>query len=44
MSIDAANHRGCAADALPVPKAAAAVMHGGRRRKEGQNYLLPESW
>ena len=34
MSIDAVEHRGCAADALPEP-----IGSGEARRKEGRNYL-----
>ena len=38
MSIDAVEHRGCAADALPVPRGS-----GDARRKEGRNYLSSSS-
>ena len=38
MSIDAVKHRGCAADALPVPRGS-----GEARRKEGRNYLSSSS-
>jgi hypothetical protein len=38
MSIDAVEHRGCAADALPVPRGS-----GDARRKEGRNHLMSSS-
>lgn len=38
MSIDAVEHRGCAADALPVPRGS-----GDARRKEGGHSLMSSS-